>query len=54
MEWLKDKAQIEQRADGTFVVLALIDSNWLPYHVTQEYSPELYAEVQAFLKQTED
>ena len=45
MEWLHDKDQIEHRDDGTFVVQALIVGEWMPYHVTQEYSPEMYAEV---------
>ena len=34
MDWLKDKAQIESRSDGTFVVMAHINGEWMPYHVT--------------------
>ena len=34
---------IESRDDGTYVIL----HEGLPYHVTPEYCPDLYAEVQA-------
>ena len=36
---------LEQRDDGTFVIM----HNGEPYHVTPEYSPELFAAVCAFL-----
>jgi len=49
MNWEHDKDKIEIRADGTFVVLAEIDGEMLPYHITPDYSPELYAEVEVFL-----
>ena len=49
MNWIQDEAQIERRDDGTFVVQAEVDGAFVPYHVTPEYSPELYAAVCAFL-----
>ena len=49
MNWLQDEAQIERREDGTFVVQAIVDGVQVPYHVTPEYAPELYAAVCAFL-----
>lgn len=49
MNWIQDEAQIERRDDGSFVVQAEISGEWMPYHVTPEYSPELYAQVCAFL-----
>ena len=53
MDWVRDKAQIETRPDGTYVVMANIDGERLPYHVTPNYSPELYEEVRAFLTEEE-
>ena len=50
MEWLKDKAQIVARDDGSFVVQALIDGKYEPYNVTPDYCPLLYAELVAFLE----
>ncbi len=54
MDWLKDKAQIEQREDGTYVVLVNIAGDLVPFHVTPDYSPELFAEVTAFLMEDEN
>lgn len=53
MEWVHDKANVESREDGTYVVQVWIDNAWMPYHVTQEYSPELFSEVDACMKATE-
>jgi len=53
MEWLKDKAQIVTRNDGSFVIQALLDGKYEPYNATPDYCPELYAEVVAFLEAPE-
>ena len=53
MDWLKDKTQIESRPDGTFVVMAHINGEWMPYHVTPEYCPELWASVKAQVEASE-
>ena len=51
--WVKDKSQIEVRADGTFVVQAEMAGEYLPYHVTPEYCPELWASVKAQVEAAE-
>ena len=48
MNWLQDKEQIEHRDDGSFVIMVENGAEWVPYHLTKERHPELYAQVVAF------
>jgi len=49
MNWLQDKEQIEQRDDGSFVIMVENGTEWVPYHLTQDRHPEIYTQVAEFL-----